>query len=348
MPVPDVQIRINGADLPGSAQNDLHSVIVQEDLDAPSMFSFSLYNWDPITLQMTWSDDKLFSPGNEVEIWLGYVDDLRKVMLAEITSLEPSFQADETPTLTVRGYDHRHRLLRGTKTRSFTKMKDSAIASQIASGAGLRAQVVDSKVTQDYVLQNNQTDLEFLQDRATRIGYEVFVQEKALFFRPYKNDAQPQNTLTLGDDIIEFQPRMTTVPQVVEFVVRGWDLKQKQAIVGKASPGQVNSLMDGRKSGPGLANIAFGKSSQTNVDQGPSTKADADQMAVGQFNEMALTHISGEVTCYGNAALRVGMVVKIEGAGNTFSGRYYVSTVTHSVSPDAGYRTSFSVRRNAA
>jgi hypothetical protein len=45
----------------------------------------------------------------------------------------------------------------------------------------------------------------------------------------------------------------------------------------------------------------------------------------------------------GNAALRAGMVVKIEGAGNTFSGRYYVSTVTH-LSPDAGYRTSFSVR----
>jgi hypothetical protein len=38
-------------------------------------------------------------------------------------------------------------------------MKDSAIASQIASG-GLRVQV-DSKVTQDYVLQNNQTDLNF-------------------------------------------------------------------------------------------------------------------------------------------------------------------------------------------
>jgi hypothetical protein len=117
MAVPDVQIRINGADLPGSAQNDLQSVIVQEDLDAPSMFSFSLYNWDPTALQATWSDDKLFSPGNEVRSGWAKCDDLTKVMLAEITSLEPSFRADEPPTLTVRGYDHRHRLLRGTKTR---------------------------------------------------------------------------------------------------------------------------------------------------------------------------------------------------------------------------------------
>ena len=163
--LPDINIRINGSDLPDAVQPDIMSVTVHEDLDAASMFAIKLYNWDQNTLEFTWSDDARFAPGNEVELWLGYVNALEKVMVGEITSLEPAFQAGETPRVTVRGYDRRHRLLRGRQTRSFTKMKDSATASKIAGDAGLQARVVDSKVTLDYVLQHNQTDMAFLQDR---------------------------------------------------------------------------------------------------------------------------------------------------------------------------------------
>ena len=344
----DVRIKVNGADLPQAALDDLQSVQVHEDLDAPSMFSLILYNWDPAKLEFTWSDDRLFAPGNEVEVWLGYVDQLKKVMLAEITSLEPSFQADAAPTLTVRGYDHRHRLLRGSRTRSFTKMKDSAIASQIATGAGLAAKVADSKVTHEYVLQNNQSDLDFLQDRAARIGYDVFVQDKVLYFQPRQNAAKATVTLALGDDLIDFQPRLTTVPQVGEVAVRGWDVAKKTVFIGHARPGNESSMMGGTTSGPSLANRAFGKASLVRADLAVTTKADADQMAVGQFNAMALSHISGEAVCYGRTDLRAGIVVNIKGAGTAFSGLYFVNTVTHSVTEDAGYRTTFSVRRNAS
>ena len=344
----DVRIKINGSDLPQSAMSDLQALQVHEDLEAPSMFSLDLHNWDAAKLEFTWSDDRLFAPGNEVEVWLGYVDNLKKVMQAEITSLEPSFQADQPPMLTVRGYDRRHRLLRGSKTRSFSKMKDSDIASQIASEAGLSAKVTDTKVVQEYVLQNNRTDLDFLQDRAARYGYEVFVQEKILYFRPHQIAGNPQLTLTLGEEITEFQPRLTTVPQVSEVVVRGWDVMKKEVIAAQARAGAESSTMGGTTTGPKLGHKAFGQSSLVQLEQGAVTKADADQIAAGQFNGMALTHVTGEVVCLGTPDLRAGTVVKIEGAGKNFSGPYYVTAVTHTVSGDAGYQTHFSVRRNAA
>ncbi len=343
----DAKVRINGAELPRGAQSDLHAITVQEDLEAPSMFTFDLYNWDGERLRFSWSDDELFAPGNEVEIWLGYLGALQKVMRAEITSLEPSFQADEPPTLTVRGYDHRHRLLRGSRTRSFTKMKDSDIARQIARETGLLSKVTDSRTTHDYVLQYDQADLDFLQERAARIGYEVFVQDKALYFRPQQNTAKETMTLSLEIDITEFQPRLTTITQVGEIVVRGWDPAKKQAIVAKASAGQELTTMGGRISGPRGANKAFGKSTLASVAQAVVSDAEAGQMAVGQFNGMALAYIGGEVVCSGKPDLHPGTVVRIEGAGNTFSGLYYVSAVTHSISEEEGYQTRFSVRRNA-
>ncbi len=346
--VPAISIRVNGREILPEILQDVLSVAVHEDLDAASMFTIRLYNWNMATLKYTWSDDTLFAPGNEVEIWMGYVDQLKQVMLGEITGLEPLYQAEEAPSIIVRGLDHRHRLFRGRQTRSFVQIKDSAIAQQIAQQAGLRAKVTDSKVTLEYVLQHNQTDMMFLQDRAARIGYEVYVKDKTLYFQPHQHDGRETVTLSLEQDVIEFYPRLTTVFQVGEVVVRGWDAKQKKEILGKAAAGQESSTMGGRTSGPKAANSAFGKSSVASVARPVFTKAEADQMALGQFNDAALAYIEGEGLCLGRTDLRAGTVAKIEGAGAIFSGLYYITATEHSITPAQGYQTRFTFQRNAS
>jgi uncharacterized protein len=345
---PDFDIRVNGAALPAAARTDVRGVTVVEDVDALSMFSIDLYNWDEQALTVSWSDSKLFAVGNAVEISLGYVDDLHKVMHAEITSLEPTFSSAEPPHLTVRGYDLRHRMTRARKTRSFSKMKDSAIAGQVAREAGLRAQVTDTKVTLPYVVQSNETDLEFLQRRADLIGFEVFVREKVLYFQPPQNAEQPARKLSLDGEVSDFSARLQALHQVGEVSVRGWDVKQKQPILGKASVGQERSAMGGRSSGPKTANKAFGKAAVATVDHPVQSKAEADQIALGRFNDLALTYIRAEATCGGQPLLQAGTVVEIEGAGTTFSGHYYVTSVSHTMTTDVGYRTTLDLRRSAA
>ncbi len=266
-------------------------------------------------LKVTWADDDLFAEGNEVEIQMGYVDNLEKLMVGEITGLEPEFSSGDAPTLTVRGYDRRHRLLRGRKTRSFTQVKDSDIASQIAGDLGLTAHAEDTGVTLDYVLQHNQMDMEFLQDRAQRIGYEVMVEDKTLYFRQRQNTASETLTLARDVDLIEFYPRLTTVSQVGQVMVRGWIPKDKAAVVGQASTGDETTNMGGATTGPAAADDAFGQASTASVDRPFFSRAEADQMALGQFNQMALAYISGEGTCIGRTDLRAGSFVKFDGLG---------------------------------
>ena len=345
--VPDLDIRVNGTRLPANAQDDIQSVSVVEDLNALSMFTVVLYNWDQEKLAVSWSDAKLFAIGADVKISLGTVDDVHPVMTGEITSLEPAFTADEPPTLTVRGYDHRHRLARSQKTRTFARMKDSAIASQVAMAGGLRAKVVDTKITHEYVVQHNQTDLEFLRKRARLIGYEVYVRDKVLYFQPPQHAKPAAATLRIGEEITEFTPRLQTLNQVGELSVRGWDMTAKKVLVGKAAAGSESTLMGGKSSGPARTKKAFGKADAISVDVPVPTKAQADGMARQRFDEHALTYIQGEVECAGNPQLQAGTVVKIQGAGDTFSGAYYITSVTHSVNPGAGYRTRLEVRRNA-
>ena len=54
------------------------------------------------------------------------------------------------------------------------------------------------------------------------------------------------------------------------------------------------------------------------------------------------------MVAFGQPELQADTVVAITGAGQTFSGRYYVTSVTHTVTLDQGYQTFFTVQRSAA
>ncbi len=343
--LPDVGVYVNGMPLPMTALADLRSVTVAEDLDALSMFTLELHNWDAGTLSVSWSDSRQFAVGDEVQIWLGYVSDLHQVMSAEITSLEPVFTAGQQSVLLVRGYDRRHRLARGSKTRTFLQMKDSAIVAQIAREAGLHMEVDDSQTVHGYVIQPNQSDLEFLRRRASLIGYEIFVRDKTLYFRSPRIADSPGDKLSLGEDITEFSPRLSTLDQPTGLKVRAWDIKEKKAIVATAP---VAPNAGGMLPGPDTARRAFGPAAVTLTGQPARDLGEASAIADAQFSTGALTFVEGEVIAFGRPQLRAGTVVEISGAGQRFSGPYYVTSVTHTMTAEHGYQTSFTVQRNAA
>jgi uncharacterized protein len=354
---PQLEIKINGTSLAQSSMTataDLLSVTVTEDVETPGMFALTFINQDLIDRQITWSDYDLFDVGNEVEICMGDGENIDSLILGEITGLEVEFEQDEVPTLIVRGYDLRHRLMRGQKTRSFTKTKDSEIASQIAREAGLTAievgptaTVEDTKIKLDYVLQHNQTDLDFLQSRAQRIGYEVRIEGEKLFFQPAQNGKSKTLTLTYGRDVLAFSARLSSMNQNSSVEVHGWNVKEKKAIAAKSKASELKSSMGGRKTGPQTSQRAFGQSIQRIVTEPVSSASEAQEVAKGQLETMALAYITGSGECRGNPKLRAGRVIEVAGAGDRFSGLYYVTSATHTHTKDEGYQTEFEVKRNA-
>ena len=347
--VSDYRIVVNGAPLPVEVQTHLVSIVVDDDISLPGMFTLELVGSIDQTRNVAWiDDDKLFAVGLVVEVKLGYMNDLETLIVGEITGLEPEFAIDRLPSLTVRGYDRRHRLHRGRKTRTFVRQTDSNIVSQIASEAGLSAKCTDSQVRHEYVVQAHQTDMEFLQERARLIQYELKVDDRTLIFRPVSNADSEVATLTMEDDLLEFYPRLSSVVQVSEVTVHGWDPKEKKGIVGRARKGDEVSTMGGQKSGAALVASAFGAADGGLSRHPVMTQAEADQIAKARFNDKVLALIMGEGVCLGRTDIRPGTVIKLNGLGKRFSGNYYVTAAVHRYSAGRGYTTHFSVRRNAA
>jgi uncharacterized protein len=346
---PDFDILINGSPLPAQAEPYIASVTIDSDTQLPSMFTIDLTGAETQKEEIPWVDDqKLFEIGNVIEIKLGYMGDVESLIVGEITSLEPEFAFNRKPSFTVRGYDRRHRLQRGQKNRTFTQQKDSQIATQIASEAGLTAQTTDTQVIYDYVIQADQTDMEFLLQRAAQIRYEVVVQDKTLIFRPVANAESAVLTLSLDQDLLEFYPRLSMAEQVSEVMVRGWNAKEKTEIVGRARKGDISTTMGGQATGAAIVENKFGATVGLISHHPVMTQAEADQMAKARLNRSALALIAGEGICWGRTDLQPGKVIKIDGIGKRFSGRYYVTTAIHRYTAAEGYQTRFTVRRNAS
>lgn len=345
--VPQIDVLINGAPASAATLGYIEEVAVDDSVELPSAFHFSVTSSDAQDENDPWVDNEnLFSVGNTVEIKMGESGAMTSLIVGEITSLEPEFSMGRLPLLNVRGYDRRHRLQRGRKTRTFLQQMDSDIAARVGGEAGLTVQATATGVSLDYVLQAGQTDWEFLCARARLIGYEVIVNDKTLIFRPVGSVQSEALTLSMNDDLVEFYPRLSSVGQVTEVKVQSWSVKDKNAVLGDSKVGDEQAM--GGSSGASAAAKAFGSAIDVVLDRPAEAQAEADQIAKARFSELALDFITGEGVCRGRTDLRAGKVVRIEGIGRRFSGPYYVTSAVHRCSSAGGYVTEFAVRRNAS
>lgn len=283
--------------------------------------------------------------GDDIRIAGGYGPSPASVFKGEVVGIEPVFEAEES-RLVIRGFNRLHRLTRGRKTRTFEDVTDADVVRTIAGENGLvPSPDAGLTVRYDHVFQHNQTDLEFLRQRASRIGYEVLVDDTALLFRrpvetaPVVLAERPRD----GDArLLEFRPRLSSSSSVQKVTVRGWDPVKKEPIAGTA---QAPTIL--LASGPNEPGLLFGASVEVDLGDEPlSSVEDAEAVA---WAELALANpVSAEAATVGHPALKAGVVVKVAGAGNRFDGKYTVTAVTHRFSQPSGgegYRTTMRVRR---
>jgi phage protein D len=326
--VPSFAVKLNGKPLLPEMSMWIVNVVVEEELDLPGMFTLELTSRINGRGTSAWTDDARLSLGAAVEISMGYGEDRESLMIGEIAALEPTFSIGGPSSIIVRGFDLRQRLNTVRRTRSFVDKKDSDIAAQIGVEAGVEIKAPDSRVKHAYVLQADQTDLEFLRDRASRIRHELVAVGKSLQFRPMADASTSTVTLTLRDDLFEFRPRMSFVP-LTSVKVLGWDPKEKQTITAAAPSSGAGDRVE------------------TLVRTPVASQEEADQIADASFADAGFEFIRGEGRVRGRTDVRAGTVVRFDDLGTRFSGGYYLTSVVHRYSRRDGYLTDFRAQRKA-
>jgi uncharacterized protein involved in type VI secretion and phage assembly len=334
--LPHIVIKLDGASSPSELQPDLLEIHVDSSLHLP----------DAATLIITdnntrWADHEKLMPGKTLEITVELEGGKNTVFNGEIVELEPVFEGAEQK-VTVRAFDRLHRLTRGRYVRTFVQMTDADIMQKVIQEVGLQSDIESTSEVHDHLFQSNQTNLEFLQSRASALGRYLYAEGSTIHCSTPKQESPIQ--LRLHQELSEFRPRLTTSAQVSKVQVRGWDVKQKQAVTGQATKGDHVPKIGVTGSGGNLAQSAHNVTAELLVNEPVvRTQGAAEKLAKAVADRLEGRFIEAEGTASGNPQLLAGSTVKVEGVGQRFSGEYFVTAVNHAFVPSSGHTMNFTV-----
>jgi phage protein D len=335
----------------GKFIEDILQVAVEESLHMPSMCTLVINNdYFPGRREQDrpWKHDDLLKIGKTLKIELQssttarFQDNRNKkpIFEGEITGIECHFTDESQAPIVIRAYDISHRLHRGRYNRSFQNMTDSDIVKKIAKEVGIEKVIVDSSdYINDYIFQENQTNMEFLRERAFRIGFELYVQDNCLYFR--KSQKGKSLELKWLKDLNSFRVRVSSAEQVSSVEVRGWDYQQKRAIVATAQNEQVITRSK-NGSGREVSNKFKVVPKMIVVDRPVFSAQEANQIAQAICNELGGEFVCADARGEGNPEIRVGKVVNLKEMGR-YDGQYYITETRHLYHKRV-YTTEFTVR----
>ena len=327
----------------------LSAARILQDTRAPGTFDLTFDAWDE-DLQGFRLVDKV-KLGAPVEIAVkDEKDRLYTIFAGELTDVARDVAGERGPLVHLRGYDVRHRLRRGRSTRAFQDAKDSDAAEKIAGELGVAIEVKGSPVTHEFLLQADQSDYDFLTQRAAAVGYELSVTDfgKKLRFRPLKVEGPAVAALDLEGSVVSFRGTCSILSQSDAVTVRGWDPLNKKELTGEAAASALPRA-GGSASGPALAKSGLSAAATSRCDAAVANVSEAAELAKALLLRGALDHVEADVVHEGDPELVAGTIVEVKNAGTRFGSTYYVDNVSHVFTRDSNvYETHLKLRKLAS
>lgn len=332
----DLLVKIAGQPLDGATAASVLDVSVEQTLGEPAHLTLRLAAWDPDSDQLTLVDDERFEPGSTVEVELGFLGQRRPVFWGEIVGLELQASATDRAIVTVNAYDLLHRLGRGEREHPYENKTYADIVREIAQiyHITIDAPDVPGDPRNPIKRQKNKSDLAFLTELAKEIQHELFVDAggKKLVFRKSQLGKPASLTLDARQDLVQFSGRIDAAGQLGGVEVRSFDSDSNQPInVPLRNPDSLD-----HRYGPPSCRLLTDFPLQTQ----DTAQAHGDAELLG----IRASYLTADGSCFGRTELRPGLVIRIAELGKWFSGDFYVTETTHSLSPSGGFRTSFRLK----
>lgn len=339
-------LEVDGTSLDPALEPLIEQVVVDENLHLPSMLLVVLRDAERTVLA-----EAGIKIGSRIVIRASALGDTspRPLITGEVTALEAEYDSLGARVI-VRGYDPAHRFHRGRRTHTYRNVTDSDIARAVAQRAGVEIGTIDeSTTTYEHVSQGNVSDWEFLAGRAREIGFEIAFRDGKFYFTkptpaseaPAEGDFSSENPLQLvmGQDLLEFRPRVTSSEQVPEVQVRGWDPIAKRALVALAAADASSAELTLK---PADLAARFNAPAYLAADIPLSDQASVDATASALAEQIGGAHAEAVGVARGNPQIRPGKPFSVSVVADDFVGRYTPSATRH-VFDRQGYRTEFTV-----
>lgn len=324
---PSLEVKVGGSVIP--ADYNLVSLVVNNTVNRLALARIIFLDGDPSAGDFPLSNKPDFLPGAEIEISAGYKGENVLIFKGLVVKHAIKLQGSGSTFLTV---DCRHHAVKATKARKnkiFSEQKDSDIFSAILQSYSIQADAADTTVEHKEMVQYNCTDWDMIVSRAEANSMLVITDTDKLKIAKPELSGEAVLELRFGQNLLEFDAEMDARHQFQTVKASGWDAANQGPLEAEGQPpsglqsqGNVTSDDLSDKTGDNTADIKMSAMATE-----PELRAWAESLHM----KSALSKIRGRARCQGSDKLKPGVIVDMQGIGERFSGKAFVSAVRHEI-----------------
>ncbi len=319
------KVIINGAEV--SRTIDILSIVVEKEINRIPSARLVITDGDPAAQDFSVSNQELFVPGNEIEISAGYHFEEEVIFKGIIIKQNLKIRTDHA-LLIVECKDVLVKLTVGRKSKYFTDKKDSEIIEEIISVYTIENEIESTDVQHKEMVQFNVSDWDYCVMRAQMNGKVCIANDGKLTVKSPGYDGDEVETVAFGATLLDFDAEMDARTQLSGVTGYSWDYAAQELVEAEAAAPSVN--LNGNIPSGDLASVI--NAGNIALRSGGATPADELQQwvdAKALFSQLA--KVRGRVKFQGIPAVKPDTVLKVEGVGDRFNGKVYVSGVRHQI-----------------
>lgn len=276
------------------------------------------------------SSGELFIPGNEIEIQAGYSSEEKVVFKGVITKQALKTRQNSSSELVIECRDKAYKMTLDRKSKYLHELKDSDLCEQLIGDYGLEpGDVEETTFTNQRLVQVHATDWDFLLTRADTNNKLLLVDDGEMSLITPDLSSDPVLNLTYGANIFEFEAEMDGRSQYAEVEGQSWDNTSLEVLDLEANDPGIEE--QGNLSSSDIASTAGVEKYQ--LKHAGQLKSDELQSWIdSKLMRIRLAKIKGRVSFQGFADVKPATLIELNGLGDRFNGKAFVSSVSHDIS----------------
>ncbi|MFZ2404169.1 MAG: contractile injection system protein, VgrG/Pvc8 family, partial [Methylobacter sp.] len=270
------------------------------------------------------SNEDTLKPGNEITVQLGYHGEVDTVFSGIIVKHAIKAKFHGASVLVIEAKDKAIKLTGSRKSAYFINKTDSDVITELAGE--LQTDIETTSTAHKQLVQFDSTDWDFICTRAEANGMLVLTDDGKLVVKKPTTDGIAVITATYGDNIFEFEAEMDARRQAQQIISNSWDYTQQQ--LEQSDSGVASFSENGNLSSDDLATVMGAQVALSHP--GHLTQDQLQDWSNAYALRNQLSKSVGRVRIEGNASVKPGVMITLDGVGDRFNGNAFITGVLHS------------------
>lgn len=305
------------------------TISVQKEVNRIPTATIILRDGEAAEGKFALSDSGDFVPGKAIEVKIGRDSKNTTAFKGVIVKHRVRVRESGDSVLIVECRDKCVRMSVGRHNRYFEDSKDSEVMEQLIGGySGLGKDVEATTLKHRELVQHHCTDWDFLLSRAEANGKLVIADDSTVQVKKPDTQAESALAVAYGTTLLEFEAEMDARTQWRSVEAQAWDYSNQDMFIRSADSAPVRE--PGNLPGSSLAESISPEIFELR-HSGQLVEAELQDWADAAMLKSRLAKICGRAKFFGFAGIKPGQVIELQGVGDRFNGKAFVSAVRHDI-----------------